>query len=521
MIKRILSMLLALALVIFSLLPALAPQAHAEESTEASTTGSGFLIDANDNTLANEYWRNIDIYTLFNSCEEGFLLVSKGTQYLGLSFGDHSNDGILHILGKSISSLGNYTSSSYPLGTIVSGSDLQYYSSFGPGWTFRNYIEAYDYWSTYKYDAYYLTETSYIAFYSAGSSTKNGNVCLINDVGLIQADGTVLSNLSLTISYTDSVVSTPNGLYSEPAPIPADTPVFSQDLSLDPVSYEVGASAESLSVVATVSDGGTLTYQWRGWSDNDTLNGDIVSTESSFIPDTSVPGTYTYNCTVTNTTGTGIDGVATSSTATVIVTAPASTDPDDPDDSGDSGGSGTVGGDSDDDVPILTDIFHALTQGFLDIQSWFTEQTEAITSWGQNIVDAINNWGQQIVDAIGSSMGQALEDAFVPSEDAIQDMATNSEDLLADRFGAVYEGAQMIDQWAGQLTVQTAKPTLTVPAVTVNLAGVPFSFGGWEVDVIPKGFEFLAEICALVIDLVATLAFVNAMRCRLEGVLEG
>ena len=60
--------------------------------------------------------------------------------------------------------------------------------------------------------------------------------------------------------------------------------------------YTVGATATALSVEATVSDGGTLTYQWYK---NEVKITDATS--ESYIPSTEAAGTFTYKVVVTNT----------------------------------------------------------------------------------------------------------------------------------------------------------------------------------------------------------------------------
>ena len=81
-------------------------------------------------------------------------------------------------------------------------------------------------------------------------------------------------------------------------------------------TYTVGAKATALSVEATVSDGGTLSYQW--YKDSTVISG---ATSASYTPDTKTAGTFTYKVVVTNTNN-NVNGKTTAtaeSSATVTV----------------------------------------------------------------------------------------------------------------------------------------------------------------------------------------------------------
>jgi hypothetical protein len=79
-----------------------------------------------------------------------------------------------------------------------------------------------------------------------------------------------------------------------------------------------------LSVTATVTDGGTLSYQWYSNTTNNNTSGTIISNaiNSTYIPPTSTVGTLYYYVIVTN-TNTSVNGTQTasipSSTATITV----------------------------------------------------------------------------------------------------------------------------------------------------------------------------------------------------------
>ena len=68
------------------------------------------------------------------------------------------------------------------------------------------------------------------------------------------------------------------------------------------LAYKVGATADALTITATVTDGGTLSYQWQK---SDSADGEYSAIDGEdkedFTPDTSAAGTTYYKCVVTNT----------------------------------------------------------------------------------------------------------------------------------------------------------------------------------------------------------------------------
>ncbi|MGI6665372.1 MAG: hypothetical protein ACOX3W_08205 [Christensenellaceae bacterium] len=82
--------------------------------------------------------------------------------------------------------------------------------------------------------------------------------------------------------------------------------------------YVTGDTAAALSVVAGVSDDGTLSYQWYD-KDDAPISG---ATSATYLPDISVAGSETYYVIVTNTSEDAVASAsATSTTATITVEA--------------------------------------------------------------------------------------------------------------------------------------------------------------------------------------------------------
>jgi len=89
----------------------------------------------------------------------------------------------------------------------------------------------------------------------------------------------------------------------EPLVFPVDPVVTSNFASS--YSYLVGQMPSELSVGASITDEGALSYQWYINTTNSTSGGTAIdgATSSSFSPPPSAEGTYYYYCAVTNTLG--------------------------------------------------------------------------------------------------------------------------------------------------------------------------------------------------------------------------
>ncbi len=102
------------------------------------------------------------------------------------------------------------------------------------------------------------------------------------------------------------------------AMLEAATPTFDTDLSAAAVSYTVGETPADLTVVASATDAGVITYQWYNSSDNLTYAPIGGATSANYTPSTLAAGTTYYHVVATNTLG-GSTATATCSTATVTV----------------------------------------------------------------------------------------------------------------------------------------------------------------------------------------------------------
>ncbi len=87
-------------------------------------------------------------------------------------------------------------------------------------------------------------------------------------------------------------------------------------------TYKTGDTAKALTVEATTSDEGTITYQWYQSTTNRNGGGTAIegATENTYVPSTEEAGTLYYYVVATSSIGNSSSGV-TSDTAEVIVNA--------------------------------------------------------------------------------------------------------------------------------------------------------------------------------------------------------
>lgn len=85
----------------------------------------------------------------------------------------------------------------------------------------------------------------------------------------------------------------------------AETPVWTLNLPLSQtLTYDQGAAAEPLMVEATVTDGGTVTYEWYRYgtdAEGEVYPADVFATGNTFTPPTDVAQTAYYYCRAINT----------------------------------------------------------------------------------------------------------------------------------------------------------------------------------------------------------------------------
>lgn len=132
-------------------------------------------------------------------------------------------------------------------------------------------------------------------------------------VATVTVDGTTYK-VEIKCGETKDNFDIKDATFKVVAEVPTETPTFTTDLSTDEVTYDIKETptVTPLTVLATVTDGGTISYQWY-------KNGAAIAgaTDTSYTPSIETLGTATYYVVATNTKD-GKTATATSKTATII-----------------------------------------------------------------------------------------------------------------------------------------------------------------------------------------------------------
>lgn len=178
-------------------------------------------------------------------------------------------------------------------------------------------------------------------------------------------------------------------------------------------------------------------------------------------------------------------------------------------------------------VVNLGNIEDSINQGFdqmgdkLDgVQDSINQGVENVTNKQDTIIDKISSGFANIGNQVKKAVSDAVTELFVPSEEDMVAQYDKWDSLMADRFGAVYESSQIIDDFVESIKVSDTQDTINFPVVSVDLVGTTFEFGGWEVDVVPDGFQWLVDILKMVSNIGCTVLFINGMRSRYESVVK-
>lgn len=154
--------------------------------------------------------------------------------------------------------------------------------------------------------------------------------------------------------------------------------------------------------------------------------------------------------------------------------------------------------------------------------NWVKEIFEKVKTMAADIASGFANVVKGITELpakLWTLIEDGLKNLFVPDEQFMSDYSTQWDTVLADRFGAIYESASIIREFWSDLGEADETQSISMPAVSLNSVGIPFSFGGYTVKVVPYGFDFLATACKVITSILCTFLFINGMRKRYDEVM--
>ena len=124
----------------------------------------------------------------------------------------------------------------------------------------------------------------------------------------------------------------------------------------------------------------------------------------------------------------------------------------------------------------------------------------------------------------GSSCNCVTESAllrlFVPTDEQFTTKTEQFSELLEESFPLAFDARDMVSDTVDGIKDATIEPQSTIHIPSLTVQGTEF-IPAQDVNLKPAGFDVLYDSIALVVDIVCTFAFVNAVRKRFEhGVLE-
>lgn len=142
------------------------------------------------------------------------------------------------------------------------------------------------------------------------------------------------------------------------------------------------------------------------------------------------------------------------------------------------------------------------------------------------LLSSILEWIKGIFDSIAELPGKlwkAIEDGlkalFVPDEDYIVGYKDRWEQLLEQKLGAVYQVINLTFESWERVTASDTTNTIKLPKTTIPLGNTDFSFGGYDVKIVPDGFEFLVDIIKTLVGGLCTILFINGLRKRYDEIM--
>lgn len=131
----------------------------------------------------------------------------------------------------------------------------------------------------------------------------------------------------------------------------------------------------------------------------------------------------------------------------------------------------------------------------------------------------IGTWFAELPGKLWTAIENGLKDLFVPDDAYMQSYQSKWDDLLSDRLGAVYQvGSILTESWDSIMNADETN-TINFPEVTLPLGDTSFSFGGYDVKIVPDGFDGLVTALKVIVGIVCTCLFINGLSKRYDEVM--
>ena len=161
----------------------------------------------------------------------------------------------------------------------------------------------------------------------------------------------------------------------------------------------------------------------------------------------------------------------------------------------------------------------------LSIQSEEAGLLTRVVEWLKSIKEGISslfNSIKELPSVLWNYISNGLQNLFIPKEEFIVTFKEDMQTMLSTKLGAVYEVLDITQNCFEDIRTFDQQNTIALPLFEYDFGdGAVFRFGGIDVKIVPEGFEFLAEMCKMIVGIVSTLALVNGLRRRYDEVIRG
>lgn len=140
----------------------------------------------------------------------------------------------------------------------------------------------------------------------------------------------------------------------------------------------------------------------------------------------------------------------------------------------------------------------------------------SIIEWVKKIVTGITELPQKLWTLISDG----LKSLFVPSEDFILQFKDDMDSMLEQKLGAVYQVVNIMTESWDRITANDVANTINIPSTSISLPeNTDFVFGGYDVQIVPNGFDWLANMIKTVVGIICTVLCINGLRKKYDEVM--
>lgn len=168
-------------------------------------------------------------------------------------------------------------------------------------------------------------------------------------------------------------------------------------------------------------------------------------------------------------------------------------------------------------------LLNGIIEWLKGIKNGISDLFSAISDGFTNLIQGVKNVFNTLVELPGklwTFIENGLKALFVPDDEFISNFKDSFDSLLSERFGILYDSGSLIFNsifsMAEQMQSGEIQDYIEFPQVDLNFGDSSFSFGGWNVRIVPEGFEFLVELIRVFTTGLLFFPFINSCRKRYD-----